>query len=121
MSTWQTIKGYFWWTYPRGSFHYDVMVTLILAFIFLSPRWIHFGDKPPGTAAHPTAVLVTPAGDHMFVYQLDASAITATEDRAIRQQLKSVIEPFSGSMVIERYELENSQAQHPVYKVWVHR
>src|SRR3954470_6193404 len=109
MGVWKTIKGYLWWTYPRGSLHYDVMVTLILAFIFLGPRWIHFGDKPPGTAAHPTAVLVQPAGDHLFIYSLDASAITATQARAIRQQLKSVIEPFSGSMVIDRYALEQPE------------
>ena len=42
----QTIKGYLWWTYPRGSVHYDVMVTVILAFIFLAPLWINFRDKP---------------------------------------------------------------------------
>ena len=121
MDVWKTIKGYVWWTYPRGSLHYDVMVTLILAFIFLGPRWINFGDKPPGTAAHPTAVLVQPAGDHLFIYQLDASAITATSDHAIRQQLKSVIEPFSGSMVIDRYVREQTDPGHAVYKVWVHR
>ena len=33
---WRTIKGYIWWSYPRGSMHYDVMVTLILVFIFLA-------------------------------------------------------------------------------------
>ena len=26
------LKSYLFWTYPRGSFHYDVMVTLILVF-----------------------------------------------------------------------------------------
>ena len=26
----QVIRSYFFWTYERGSFHYDVMVTLIL-------------------------------------------------------------------------------------------
>jgi hypothetical protein len=120
MSVGKTIKGYFWWTYPRGSFHYDVMVTLILAFIFLAPRWINFNDKPPGRPAHPTAVLVQPDGEHGFIYQLDASAIDATEDKAIRRQLKGVIEPFSGAMVIDHYVLAGDTA-HPAYRVWVHR
>ena len=31
----RTLKGYLFWTYTRGSFHYDIMVTLILAFICL--------------------------------------------------------------------------------------
>lgn len=49
----KTIKGYIWWTYERGSFHYDVMVTIILLFIFLAPHLIDFRDKPPALNAHP--------------------------------------------------------------------
>jgi hypothetical protein len=40
------LRNYFFWTYERGSFHYDVMVTLILLFLFLSPRFIDFKDRP---------------------------------------------------------------------------
>ncbi len=43
---WETIKGYIWWTHQRGSFHYDVMVTLILLFIFVTPHFINYKDKP---------------------------------------------------------------------------
>ena len=32
------LKSYFYWTYPRGNVHYDVMVTLILLFIFVTPQ-----------------------------------------------------------------------------------
>jgi len=32
------LRSYFYWTYPRGSFHYDVLVTLILLFIFVTPQ-----------------------------------------------------------------------------------
>lgn len=49
----KTIKGYIWWTHERGSFHYDVMVTIILLFIFLAPRFIDFRDKPPAPVQHP--------------------------------------------------------------------
>ena len=56
MNPLKTIKGYIWWTYERGSFHYDVMVTIILLFIFLAPRLIDFRDKPPAPNAHPTSV-----------------------------------------------------------------
>jgi hypothetical protein len=42
----QTLRGYFWWTYPRGSVPYDIMVTLILAFIFITPIFVNFRDKP---------------------------------------------------------------------------
>ena len=56
MNPLKTIKGYIWWTYERGSLHYDVMVTVILLFIFLAPRLIDFRDKPPAPNAHPTPV-----------------------------------------------------------------
>ena len=44
------LKSYFYWTYTRGSFHYDVMVSLILAFIFITPWLWDYGDKPSSTA-----------------------------------------------------------------------
>src|SRR5258708_29379067 len=43
------LKSYLFWTYPRGSFHYDVMVTLILVFLFVSPRLINYRDRPQET------------------------------------------------------------------------
>ena len=33
------------WEFPRGSAHYDIVVALILAFIFLTPREM-FRDQP---------------------------------------------------------------------------
>ena len=39
------LASFLWWTYPRGSLEYDVMVGVILAFIFLTPR-SYFGDQP---------------------------------------------------------------------------
>ena len=43
---WRTIRGYILWSYERGSLHYDIMVTLILLFVFVSPHFINFKDKP---------------------------------------------------------------------------
>ena len=47
------LKSYFYWTYPRGCFHYDVMVTLILLFIFVTPRLWNYGDKPSPSGGPP--------------------------------------------------------------------
>ena len=41
----QILISYFYWTYPRGCFHYDVMVTLILLFVFMTPQLWNYGDK----------------------------------------------------------------------------
>jgi hypothetical protein len=44
------------WEYPRGSKQYDLIVILILAFIFLTPReW--FRDQPRVLSASTIAVL----------------------------------------------------------------
>jgi len=39
------IKRFIFWDFPRGSWQYDVMVGLILAFIFVMPKTI-FHDQP---------------------------------------------------------------------------
>jgi hypothetical protein len=39
------LASYLWWTFPRGSLEYDIMVGVILAFIFLTPRHF-FRDQP---------------------------------------------------------------------------
>ena len=41
----RTLKGLLLWNYDRGSWQYDLMVVLILAFVFLIPaRYFH--DRP---------------------------------------------------------------------------
>src|SRR5690349_16215380 len=39
------VKRFLLWDYPRASWQYDVIVGLILAFIFLTPRAM-FRDQP---------------------------------------------------------------------------
>jgi len=117
---WQTIRGYIWWTHPRGSVPYDVMVTLILAFIFLTPRWV-FNDKPTERIPHQTGVVVLPDGDS-FIYQIDASAISGKTDAAIREELLDIVEPIAGEAEIERYQaVRDASGQVREYKVWVYR
>src|SRR5947209_15830090 len=81
----KTLRSYFWWTYERGSFHYDVMVTLILLFLFLGPRFIDFKDRPVETVAiQSSEVLVKEAGSDgdasRFIYQIRADDIHQTVD-----------------------------------------
>lgn len=45
MSEGTSLKRFIFWDYPRASWQYDVMVGLILAFIFLTPREV-FRDQP---------------------------------------------------------------------------
>ncbi len=119
---WKTIKGYIWWTFPRGSLHYDVMVTLILVFIFVTPLYVNFKDKPAERKPHPSGVVVTPDKDSGFIYRIEADAIKGKSDEDIRAGLLSVIEPIAGEVKIARYEpVQDLGGRIVAYRVWVRR
>ena len=48
-SVFQAIGRVLFWTYSRGSWQYDIMCALILAFIFLTPK--EFFVRPPFQAS----------------------------------------------------------------------
>jgi hypothetical protein len=119
---WRTIKGYIFWTYERGSFHYDVMVTLILLFIFISPRVIDFHDQPPEHPQQLNGVTVTPDGKTGFIYQVDAAAVDAQDEAMVRTNFLNLIRPMAGSVIVERIEAVRDESGHIVaYRAWVHR
>ena len=122
----RTIRGYILWTYERGSLHYDIMVTLILLFIFLAPQRINFKDKPLERTAHQTEVLVTQDGPN-FIYQVDAAArdqrgqLIVAEDNP-EAGLRRVIEEIAGEAEILHYERVTDRSGKVVaYKAWVRR
>jgi len=95
---WRTIKGYIFWTYERGSFHYDVMVTLILVFIFVTPHFLNYKDQPAERLPHPTGITVFMDGDR-FIYRVDASMVAGGES-AVRASLLQAIEPIAGHVTL---------------------
>ncbi len=121
-----TLATYLWWTEERGSFHYDVMVTLILLFIFVTPHLWNYGDRPSPRGTAPAEVLVkTESPDH-FVYQINASQISDSQNRGsedLQTALLRNVEAISGDdMVLDRYEAErDSSGRIAAYKVWAHR
>jgi hypothetical protein len=119
---WRTIKGFIFWSYERGTVQYDVMVTLILLFVFFSPRLIEFHDRPVEHNPRSTAVVVDPDGQGGFIYQVDARAVPNGDDSSIRAALLRVIEPISGGVIISRYETVKDKHGHlTMYRVWVER
>jgi hypothetical protein len=119
---WRTIRSYILWQHERGTLHYDIMVTLILIFVFLSPRVINFNDKPVLHSPHPTDVVVTPDAQGGLLYQISAGAVTLGNDAAIRDQLLHIIEPISGDVAIVKYEgVSDGKGQVQSYRVWVKR
>jgi len=103
------LRSYFFWTYERGSFHYDVMVTLILLFLFISPRFIDYKDKPvPEIPLQHSEVLVKsangPGGEAQFVYEIRVDDLHgAKTDAEIRDAILKVVEPIAGAVTLETY------------------
>jgi hypothetical protein len=120
---WRTIRDYLFWSYERGTIQYDVMVTLILLFVFLSPRLINFKDKPVEHNPHRTGVVVVPDGQGALIYQIEAAAIVGKgDDSSLGTQLLQIIEPISGEVSITKIEpVRDALGRVVSYKVWVAR
>ena len=119
---WHTIRSYILWQHERGTLHYDIMVTLILIFVFFSPRVINFNDKPALSNPHSSDVVVTPDAQGGLLYQISASAVTPGDDQAIRDQLLRIIKPISGEVSITKYEaVPDGKGKVQAYRVWVKR
>lgn len=119
----RVLRNYVFWTYQRGSVHYDVMVTLILLFIFLSPRVINYHDRPVERILPPSQVVVTSDGHAGLMYQIDAATLASFHDEQdVKLELRSVIVPISGYVTIDRYQPVLSTGGKVIaYRVWAHR
>ncbi len=118
---WKTISSFIWWSYDRGSIQYDIMVTLILLFIFLAPRKINFKDKPIERTPHPTRVVLIPDVESGYIYQVDANEVAGKDAATIQGYLQRVIEPIiAGEVEIARYEpVRDKNGRVVAYKVWL--
>lgn len=126
MSFGKLAKSYVFWTYSRGSVHYDILVTAILLFMFGAPRVINFKDKPVETVAlRSSEVLVREDGNSgqqsRFIYELRSDDIgPAKTDPEIRAAILRVIEPISDEVTLDRYEPVKDANGHIVaYKAWI--
>jgi len=100
------LGSYIFWAYERGSVQYDVMVTVILLFIFVGPRFIDFKDKPvPTPPIRSSEVLVKNTGNGDLRYEVRAEDLgQASEDADLRKALLRVIQPISGDVTIQAYQ-----------------
>jgi hypothetical protein len=125
----QILLSYFYWTYPRGSFHYDIMVSLILLFIFLTPQikgW-SYGDKPSpiGGPLHPIQVIGNDGQGVIVTVQASDMSLdlhTTSPDAVVKKALRKAIEPVTGdAVVVDHWETTTDAQGNSVWKVWAHR
>jgi len=96
-------KRFILWDYPRASWQYDVMVGIILAFIFLTPRaW--FRDQPRIPTASSIALLPSENGSSIFWVNSELLAGIAENQRAaqLSQVLRSRMS--NHSLIVTRVE-----------------
>lgn len=121
------LRSYIFWTYERGSLHYDVMVTLILLFLFVSPHFIDFKDRPvPDVGLQPTQVLVRHAGynqgtEHL-VYTVRSADLHGAHGPDLQTAAMNIIQPISGPVSVERITpVQDTHGRLVAYDVTVHR
>ena len=121
------LKSYFYWTYPRGCFHYDVMVTLILAFIFLTPNLWNFGDKPSNAAGPQHPIQVIGDGGRGLIVTVQAADVsldlnTTASKQVVKKALRKAIEPVTGDAVaVDNWDTTKDAQGNLVWRVWARR
>jgi hypothetical protein len=96
-------KRYIFWEYPRGCWQYDVIVGIILAFIFLTPRaW--FSDQPRIPSARKIVMLATDHGSAPF--WIDKELLGETPDSKSLDKLAQALRAQTGNnrLVVTRIE-----------------
>jgi hypothetical protein len=95
------LKRFIFWEYPRGGWQYDVIVGLILAFLFITPRaWFH--DQPRIPSARKIVMLPTENGSSPFWIDKELLEGTPGNLNKLTQVLRD--QTGNGRLVVTRLE-----------------
>ncbi len=84
------VKRFILWDYPRAGWQYDIMVGLILAFIFLTPRaW--FRDQPRASS-----IVMLPSENGANVFWMDAEQLSNTPEPERGAQASALLKARTG-------------------------
>src|SRR5262245_36042890 len=83
-----SLRRFVLWDYARASWQYDVMVAIILAFVFLTPReW--FRDQPRIPRASNIAML--PGEDGSDMYLIDPELLSGIPENQRLSKLSEIL------------------------------
>jgi hypothetical protein len=103
----QGLRQSIFWAYERGSWQYDVMVLVILAFIFLTPAsWFH--DRPRlqlSDLHHVQGIVQLSHKKNLWTFQVDARLVQTEGKPNLQSVLQDVLKsrlrrPFTVRSVI---------------------
>jgi len=84
------LKRFLFWDYPRAGWQYDVMVGVILAFIFLTPReW--FRDQPRASS-----IVMLPSEHGATVFWMDAAELSSVPEAAQSSKASALLKAQTG-------------------------
>src|ERR1041384_4908328 len=87
------LKRFILWDYARASWQYDVMVAIILAFVFLTPReW--FRDQPRIPRASNIAMLPGENGSDMYL--IDPELLSGVPENQRLARLAEILTARTG-------------------------
>jgi hypothetical protein len=96
----EALKRFVLWDYPRGSLPYDIMVVLILAFIFLTPREF-FRDQPK-----PKDVVMIPSETGGSVFWIDPELLVHFTEQERPARAEALIRNQSRGQRLKLVRLE---------------
>jgi hypothetical protein len=87
------LKRFILWDYKRASWQYDVMVGVILLFLFLTPRgW--FRDQP--RIPHASEIASLPAAKGSQVFWIEPELVTSIPENERLSQLAEILKTRTG-------------------------
>lgn len=95
-----TLKRFILWDYSRATWQYDVMVGIILAFIFLTPREV-FRDQP-----RPKNIILIAAERGEASYWVEPELVTGSSVAEQQKTVEKLIHRQAGgkSLTVSRVE-----------------
>ncbi len=87
------------WEFPRASWQYDIVVALLLASIFFTPReW--FRDQPRASS-----IVLVPAPEGSYVFYIDPHILTQFgEDRRKAEATQMIAQKYKEKWEVTRLE-----------------
>lgn len=115
----RTVKGFLLWEYERGSWQYDVMVALILAFVLLTPAR-YFRDQPLYSSQLGGDLVLLDVDEQGKHYRLSAQLLAAYHEDP-RQAAEQVFRANLGHPVeiIRIQRVKGDDRGVAWYDVWV--
>ncbi len=93
------MRRWIFWEFERASWQYDLVVALLLVFIFVTPReW--FRDQPRASN-----IVMVPASDGAFVFYIDPHTLgQVSEERRIAEAKQLIDHKYKEKWELIRLE-----------------